>query len=144
MELLETLIKIGSALAAVVGGAWSILQIHFKLKAKHAALEKRLNDAETEQMRRDIKKLTGIVDNVQVRLETNLKDVTAQVNNLNLGVIQTAGRFDAAIAQTRVEFTKDVGSLAERLAFLAATAGKLEEKYIGEGKYRIGPKGPKG
>ncbi len=144
MSLTEGLTLIGSAFAALVSGGYAILQIHFNLKAKYIALVKVNEDEKIERMSREIQKLTSLVDTLSLRLDTGLRDFTGQVHAIALGMAQTAGKFEKQISDTREGFIREIGKLAERLALLTSVAGKLEEKYLGEGMYRVEPKKPKG
>jgi hypothetical protein len=101
LSLQDYLTVIGGALSALVTGTWAVGKILYGYKAKYAELEKKNEQDKIDQMGREIKKLSGIVDNLSLRLETTLKDFTSQMHSVNLNMIQTAGRFEKSISENQ-------------------------------------------
>lgn len=144
MGLHDLLALLGSAIAAIIGGVWAIGKIVYSFKVKASDLEKKMGDDRITRLEADFKLLSSLVTTVRTELEQDIKRFSGEMASIRLNMVQTSAQFEKAISAAREEFIKDVGRLSEKIASLAGVAEKLEAKYIGEGRYRVGSKNPKG
>ncbi len=124
----------------VLGGAWALLE-------RNGQIKQQLEATEAEHTNKAISRLDSVLDRLGIKLEELEKKFDSKVDELSkklydvrVALIKNAGE----IKEARNSMGVMHKAFEVRVDKISSELNKLQETYIGEGRYRLTGTKPKG
>ncbi len=125
---------------ALLAGAWALLE-------RSATLQRRFEEQESKHTQKAISRLEALLDklsekilDLEGRFNVKVADLTQKFHDIQVALIKNASE----IKETRDSMGQISKSFDSKVAQVSKELSKLQEVYVGEGRYRLTGNKPKG